>query len=166
MGFAPSANAYGGLYWNGPRVIRTVVNGVPIAYGYHPFTGQRWVTRIGYGVPYGYSYYRYRNFLPRFATYGVISYSPSTKTGGVSWGEPNLSDSTDKANRYCAQADCKAAVWVRGGCAAIAGSDENTKFITWAYHYTKSQAIRAAIRSCNGLSGSQCHSIAWVCSFN
>src|SRR4029077_6689525 len=96
---------------------------VPYGYGYAPLFGPFAGLPYGYGplanYGYGYTYYPYYGYLPYYATYGVIAYSPSTDTGGTAWGESTIEGAASAAIQNCGHADCKTVVWVQGGCAAF-----------------------------------------------
>lgn len=135
------------------HVHRGFVGGIYFGYGFSPI----WVT------PYGYSYWPYFRFLPRYATYGAISVSPSTRKFGVAWGNRSRRSAFYEANGYCGEKDCKPAVWVQGGCAAIAASEKGKGF-GWGVHTTRHQARTYAMRGCKKSGAEDCKAVAWVCS--
>jgi len=141
--------------------------GVGITYagwGWYPVTG------IGFGVwpypYYGYSYYPYWNYQVYYASYGAISYSPSTGATGYSYGFATQAEAMANANGYCNRGDCRTVVWVQGGCAAVATSEDNSR-LGWGYDNSRFAAQSRAIRGCKAGIGSaaKCAIRAWTCSW-
>lgn len=149
-----------------PYVFTGIWAGIPYGYGnLNPFL---WPTDYWYGpyhVGYGYGYgYGYGFVYPRIPTYGAIAYSPAAKVGGFAWGQPSLAAASSQAENFCGAADCRAVVWVQGGCAAISTSPVGNA-LGWAYASTKMAAATLANRSCLQSGGRNCQPRGWVCSF-
>lgn len=117
-------------------------------------------------VPYGYSYYPYYDYQPYYATFAAISYSAENDSFGLAWGEPTRSDALSDAKAYCAKEDCKPAIWVQGGCAAIATGPKGT-VMGGAYASDRitaqTYAHQACLRESHGTV--KCKLRAWICSF-
>lgn len=151
----------------GPVINRGIVAGTEVGWGYYPIVNGYWYwDYYGYPVlnPYGYSYFAYWNYLPLYATFGAISYSPATERVGVAWGQYDQWGAMNAASGYCGVADCSPVVWVQGGCAAVAKSP-GSDFVGWGYHAQRFVADDYALRACaaNGVPG--CRIGAWVCSY-
>jgi hypothetical protein len=151
---------------HGPFHHHYVHSGVYAGWGYYPIVNGYWGWRyyhLSPWAPYGYSYLGYWNYQPYYASFGSISYSPSTDKVGVAWGQPNLATSSTVSNAYCAVADCATVVWVQGGCAAVARSAE-AGHVYWGYHANRTWSDTNALRACVNNGGTDCKLAAWVCS--
>lgn len=150
-----------------PVVYGTYVSGVYLGWGYYPVVNGYWPwDYYNYAAwrPYGYSYWSYWNYQPYYASYGAISYSPSTNRVGVAWGTPDSYSAQSSAQNYCQQSDCSPVVWVQGGCAAISRGTP-TERVYYAYHTTRYAAQNSALRACHNDGASECRVGAWVCSW-
>ncbi len=141
-------------------------------YGYHILVNGNWYwpgnrhIRPIWWRPYGVSYFNYYRNLPRYRSFGAISYSPSTGRYGVAWGKANRFVAASSANSYCSSSDCAPVVWTQGGCASIA-VDSDSKKVSWGLFSHRRGAVRNAMNSCerNRSEGASCQDIAWVCSY-
>ncbi|MBM4317360.1 MAG: DUF4189 domain-containing protein [Deltaproteobacteria bacterium] len=154
LGGSVSSQAYPIYY---PYVNYSRIGGYYSGWGYYPWSWVRFPL-------YGYSYWSVFNYAPYYASYGVISASPSTGRVGWSWGSPNLNYGISQANANCGQIDCSAVVWVQGGCAAVA-KGINGGPLAWGYHASKYQAINNALAACQHSGNPSCRTEAWVCSY-
>ncbi|MCB0406365.1 MAG: DUF4189 domain-containing protein [Bdellovibrionales bacterium] len=131
-----------------------VVNGVVVGWGW-------W----GIGVPtYGYSYYAYWNYVPYYASFAAISYSPSTGRHGVAWSAPSRWVAETNAYRYCGIGDCRTVAWVQGGCASLSRSS-NASTIGWGISTNRLGAAQASRRGCTANGGVGCSELVWACSY-
>jgi serine/threonine-protein kinase len=135
-----------------------VNTGVAFGWGYFPIV-------YPYYVPYyGYSY-------PWLGTgFGAIAYSPQTGKVGWSYAYGTRLAAEQAAQAYCGDWTCASVVWVRNGCAAIAGAasiieSPAAPFVGWAYDGTAQGAMANANYACEVGSGHPCQNLAWVCSF-
>jgi hypothetical protein len=143
------------------------VGNVYVGWGFYPIIGGNWGwAYYGYPAwqPYGYSYWPYWGYAPRYASFGAISYSPSTERVGLAWGRGDGWSARAAANDFCAVSDCAPVVWVQGGCAAVV-KGEGVDQLFWAYHTTKLGAKRYAMNACQNQGATNCELGAWVCSW-
>lgn len=150
--FAVSSKADAQIVWyNGPQ----------FGWGAYP----PWIGNPIF-VPYGYSYWGYFNYQPYYASFGAMSYSPSNDSFGLAWGLPTRTEALDDATAYCAKDDCKPAIWVQGGCAAIASGPNGTP-MGGAYAIDRITAQTYAHQACRRESRGtvKCKLRAWICSF-
>ncbi|MBI1862181.1 MAG: DUF4189 domain-containing protein [Deltaproteobacteria bacterium] len=142
----------------------------PVAH--HYLHNNAWVGWGGFGwwggpivrVPvYGYSYtpvYYYPRYIP---SYGALAFSMETGKYGFSNGAPYRRTAEETAIYQCGASDCRSIVWVQGGCAVIAYSQE-TKSIGWAYADSKYMAQRLAVRGC-AVGSRDCTPVAFTCAW-
>lgn len=150
---------------------------VPAQAHWHPYRASVFVggTTLGWGLwgwpgyatyfpVFGNSYWPYYNYQPLYSTYGAISYSQSTGYFGVAWGQTSRYRAQYEATQYCGQKDCKPAVWVQGGCAALAQGPESGA-LGYSYHTDKYLARAYAMKGCQRSGQRDCVPLAWVCSY-
>ena len=97
------------------------------------------------------------------ASYGAISYSPSTGVSGGAWNYSCASEAQNASVGYCGQADCRPVVWVGSGCAALAVG-ENRNINGWAWNGDKGIAQWSALQNCSN-QDSGCRVVYSMCSF-
>jgi hypothetical protein len=95
------------------------------------------------------------------ADYGSIAYSPSTGQTGWSYSYPSLRQAEELALSYCAEPDCRVAIWAGSGCAALAKGANGAW--GWATGATAELASASAEQWCAQYD-SGCATERWVCS--
>lgn len=150
------------LNYHPPYVYHAVGAYVPFGYGYFNYF---WWPGT-YPVGFGYSFLPYYYYSPYYASVGAISYSVETDRVGLAWGHSTIESAAYASKKYCAEEDCRSVVWVQGGCAAIAVSEEQTR-VAWGYADSKHAAQSYALKSCRiGVQGEeQCSVRGWLCSY-
>jgi hypothetical protein len=91
--------------------------------------------------------------------WGAISYSDSTGRWGTSYDYRRESIAINAAVESCGVEDCKAVIWFRNSCGALAKGNGGKG---WASHPRKHVAQNRAIAECRKRA-SGCRVIAWSC---
>ncbi len=101
------------------------------------------------------------------ASFGAIAYSPETGKYGVSWGHPSRYKAQKAARNFCGHWSCEPVVWVQGGCAALAVSNDpfGLNWVGWSYQPTLVAAQQQSLYGCALAGGTNCQGLAWTCSF-
>ncbi len=91
------------------------------------------------------------------AAFGAIAINPKTGDVGLSVNKPTQRDAKQRAEKDCF-GNCRIAVWVRNGCAAVV--ETRTRYIA-GLGATKNKALRDARRRAHN---PDAHRVAWICS--
>ena len=72
--------------------------------------------------------------LPALAGFNAISYSQDTGASGSSWNYQTRSEAEQRAQQECSKhgRGCKAVLWFRNACGALATSTGNAYGASWA----------------------------------
>lgn len=95
-------------------------------------------------------------------SYGAIAFSPSTGAFGKSMGRPDQATAESFAVWNCGEWDCKAVVWVRNACAALAVGLGNG--YGWAWDVVPVNAEMRALAECGARAG-DCVVVSTICSY-
>ncbi len=103
--------------------------------------------------------------LANRSSYGAVAYS--TSTGATGWSRHYATRSAAErrakreCERYSGSGDCRAVVWVRNACAALATA--SNRAYGWAWNTNRYTARRRALYQCR-LRGRRCKIRHVVCS--
>lgn len=95
-------------------------------------------------------------------SYGAIAYSSATGRYGWSTGQWNLGTAEWNARANCGAYDCRTAVWINSGCAAIAVGWNNRSVYGYGYAPLLYTAHANALSSCS-LADYNCQVLAHIC---
>lgn len=97
--------------------------------------------------------------------YGAIAYSRETRANGTSWNFATRAAAERAAVRECenysGSGDCRAVIWFRNACGALAVGDNGA--LGWAWNRDRSPAEREAVRQCAVYGGGGCKVVRWTC---
>lgn len=96
--------------------------------------------------------------------FGAISYSTTTTRWGISWNQPTLGNAEYVARANCGAYDCRTAVWVQTGCAALSTGFSRPWIYGYAYATNRWTAERLAIVNCSRADVG-CRTISSICSW-
>jgi hypothetical protein len=91
--------------------------------------------------------------------WGAIAYSESTGRHGYVYDYPTQADAINSAVERCRARDCRAVVWFRNSCAALAKGGTNYGY---SIGDTRAVAESKALAECRKRGGG-CRILQWVC---